>query len=62
MSQHWEDRDAEDRRAFLLVLFGADPRDVRRRNYWRELGIGIVLGLGSVAALAWWFYLLSQGS
>ncbi|HTB10923.1 MAG TPA: hypothetical protein VK752_05105 [Bryobacteraceae bacterium] len=45
MSQHWEDRDAEDRRAFLLVLFGADPRDVRTRTYGREVAIGLAIGL-----------------
>jgi hypothetical protein len=53
MSQHWEDRDAEDRRAYLLVLFGADPRDVRRRTYGREVAIGVVIGLGISAVTIW---------
>jgi len=51
MSQHWEDRAAEDRRAFLLVLFGADSRDVRHRTYGREVAIGIAIAVGLCAVI-----------
>jgi hypothetical protein len=30
MSQHWEDRTEEDRRAFVRVTRGVDPRRARR--------------------------------
>lgn len=53
MSQHWEDRDDEDRRAVLLVLFGADPRDVRSRTYGREVVIGVVIGVALAASILW---------
>lgn len=53
MSQHWEDRDPEDLRATLLVMFGADPRDVRRRTYGREVVIGIAIGLAIGGVMVW---------
>jgi hypothetical protein len=52
MSQHWDDRDDEDLRAYLLVSFGADPRDVKRgATYGWEVAVGVAIGLALGAAL-----------
>lgn len=52
MSQHREDRDEEGLRAFLLVLGGADPRDVARgAKYGWEMAIGIGIGLAIAAVI-----------
>ena len=52
MSQHWEDRDAEQIRQTILIFEGADPRRVVTRS-WVEIGLAMVAGVAACAGF-WW--------
>lgn len=54
MSQHREDRDDLSLRQFILIIGGADPREVQRgRSYRREVVLAVLIGLVMCGMIFW---------